>query len=174
MPKQNSVSLPKFAGSGCFKIRQEFQDVFPPKGALEEPKAIVFFSDQLHPSKFFFIKELMQILELERLVVSGDIQDTQTALILWPIDLFPCNQSRTLIIYPNFLQRQCLKYLLIWLTTATDNTRVHIKKVGGEEKTDLIKISIPSYESIVGHQDSILSILCIMGLKSSIFGLDVP
>ena len=42
---------------------------------------------------------------------------------------------------------------------------MHIKKIGSEAKTDLIKSNLPSYESIVEHPDSLL-ICWQVGIKS--------
>ena len=72
---------------------------------------------------------------------------------------------------PYFLQKQCLRNLLICSTIPAGNKSVLIKKVGRLVKTDLIKVSLSPYESIVEQPDNLLSILLMTGAKSSILGL---
>ena len=52
--------------------------------------------------------------------------------------------------------------------TPIGKAKVHMKKMGKVEKTDLISSSFPSLEMRVEHPVSLLSNLCIMGEKSSI------
>jgi hypothetical protein len=57
------------------------------------------------------------------------------------------------------LQRQCLRKASIVLTVAAGIFRVHIRKFGRAEKTELTNSNLSAWERIAEVQDSLLSIL---------------
>src|SRR4051812_22828439 len=68
--------------------------------------------------------------------------------------------------FPYFLQKQSLIYLLICSIMLAGMDNVHMKNVGRLLNTDLINVSFSPCNINVEQPDNLLSILCIMGIKS--------
>ena len=77
----------------------------------------------------------------------------------WSLGLHTLSQAIRVgpaICCPNFLHKKFPRYLFILLIMEACSVRVLMKNIARDEKTDLTRRNLPSYEIIVEHPDSLL------------------
>lgn len=84
------------------------------------------------------------------------INDSQSPFVLGFTHFAPSNERSAPLICTIFSPKEDSKVFV-----ESGSLSVHMKKVGSAEKTDLIRVSLPSYEIIVVQPESLQAILCI-------------
>ena len=144
-PKQNCASVSHLTFCKTLIYGDKLNHAFPPEGAnrsaINLPVCIVTFINEFDPWQVMTVKKIVKMLQQKSLVLGHQVEDSKTPLIFRFANLVPSYKSSSFIFHSIFPPKAVLQKFINLIKHVNGSSRVHMKKIGRLEKTNLIRTS---------------------------------